>query len=131
MMKRTLSAVCVQQLKSNLHRTILIGLFCDSLTFSSSFCVFLFNLCNLYTSGAERVLHLRLEMPGELPPLIIEMLDRTENVCIPWHCFWNKHTIILSSYAGKTFLSKAIKRRFFFYSDFGFISKECFQKMGD
>ena len=34
-------------------------------------------------SGAERVLHLRLEMPGELPPLIIEMLDRTENVCIP------------------------------------------------
>ena len=34
-------------------------------------------------TGAERVLHLRLEMPGELPPLIIEMLDRTENVCIP------------------------------------------------
>ena len=37
----------------------------------------------LLVSGAERVLHLRLEMPGELPPLIIEMLDRTENVCIP------------------------------------------------
>lgn len=33
--------------------------------------------------GAERVLHLRLEMPDELPPLIIEMLDRQENVCIP------------------------------------------------
>ena len=36
-----------------------------------------------FSSGAERVLHLRLEMPDELPPLIIEMLDRTENVCIP------------------------------------------------
>jgi retinoic acid receptor beta/retinoic acid receptor gamma len=36
-----------------------------------------------FVTGAERVLHLRLEMPGELPPLIIEMLDRTENVCIP------------------------------------------------
>lgn len=41
------------------------------------------NLHNILFSGAERVLHLRLEMPGELPPLIIEMLDRTENVCIP------------------------------------------------
>lgn len=33
-------------------------------------------------AGAERVLHLRLELPGELPPLVIEMLDRQENVCI-------------------------------------------------
>lgn len=42
-----------------------------------------FNKHFITFSGAERVLHLRLEMPGELPPLIIEMLDRTENVCIP------------------------------------------------
>ncbi|XP_053385526.1 retinoic acid receptor gamma-like isoform X2 [Mercenaria mercenaria] len=41
------------------------------------------DLRSISVKGAERVLHLRLEMPGELPPLIIEMLDRTENVCIP------------------------------------------------
>jgi retinoic acid receptor beta/retinoic acid receptor gamma len=34
-------------------------------------------------AGAEEVLHLRLEMPGELPPLVVEMLERQENVCIP------------------------------------------------
>ncbi|KAL3855377.1 hypothetical protein ACJMK2_014588, partial [Sinanodonta woodiana] len=41
------------------------------------------DLRSISVKGAERVLHLRLEMPGELPPLIIEMLDRQENVCIP------------------------------------------------
>ncbi|XP_063412811.1 retinoic acid receptor beta-like isoform X1 [Mytilus trossulus] len=41
------------------------------------------DLRSISVKGAERVLHLRLEMPDELPPLIIEMLDRTENVCIP------------------------------------------------
>lgn len=41
------------------------------------------DLRSISVKGAERVLHLRLEMPDELPPLIIEMLDRQENVCIP------------------------------------------------
>ncbi|XP_025086539.1 retinoic acid receptor alpha-A-like isoform X2 [Pomacea canaliculata] len=41
------------------------------------------DLRSISVKGAERVLHLRLEMTDELPPLIIEMLDRTENVCIP------------------------------------------------
>nr|QAX24917.1 retinoic acid receptor [Acanthochitona crinita] len=41
------------------------------------------DLRSLSVKGAEKVLHLRLEMPGDLPPLIIEMLDRAENVCIP------------------------------------------------
>lgn len=44
---------------------------------------FIFFLFIFLLVGAERVLHLRLEMPDELPPLIIEMLDRQENVCIP------------------------------------------------
>ena len=34
-------------------------------------------------TGAERVLHLKMQMADELPPLIMEMLDRAENVCIP------------------------------------------------
>nr|6EU9_A Chain A, Retinoic acid receptor [Platynereis dumerilii]6EU9_B Chain B, Retinoic acid receptor [Platynereis dumerilii]6EU9_C Chain C, Retinoic acid receptor [Platynereis dumerilii]6EU9_D Chain D, Retinoic acid receptor [Platynereis dumerilii] len=37
------------------------------------------DLRSLSVKGAERVLQLRMEMPGELPPLILEMLDRTEN----------------------------------------------------
>ncbi|XP_021341357.1 retinoic acid receptor alpha-A-like isoform X1 [Mizuhopecten yessoensis] len=41
------------------------------------------DLRSISVKGAERVLHLRLEMPDELPPLIIEMLDRSENVCLP------------------------------------------------
>ncbi|KAK3082684.1 hypothetical protein FSP39_002535, partial [Pinctada imbricata] len=41
------------------------------------------DLRSISVKGAERVLHLRLEMPDELPPLVIEMLDRQENVCIP------------------------------------------------
>ncbi|XP_070186582.1 retinoic acid receptor alpha-A-like isoform X2 [Littorina saxatilis] len=41
------------------------------------------DLRSISVRGAERVLHLRLELPGELPPLVIEMLDRQENVCIP------------------------------------------------
>jgi len=41
------------------------------------------DLRSISVKGAERVLQLRLEMPGELPPLILEMLDRAENVCIP------------------------------------------------
>ncbi|XP_064598195.1 LOW QUALITY PROTEIN: retinoic acid receptor gamma-like [Liolophura sinensis] len=41
------------------------------------------DLRSLSVKGAEKVLHLRLEMPGDLPPLIVEMLDREENVCIP------------------------------------------------
>nr|ALQ43970.1 retinoic acid receptor [Patella vulgata] len=41
------------------------------------------DLRSISVKGAERVLHLRLEKPGELPPLVIEMLDRAENVCIP------------------------------------------------
>ena len=36
----------------------------------------------LLLAGAERVLDLRMEIPGELPPLIMEMLHRTENVSI-------------------------------------------------
>ncbi|XP_076454465.1 retinoic acid receptor alpha-like isoform X1 [Babylonia areolata] len=41
------------------------------------------DLRSISVKGAERVLHLRLKVPGELPPLVIEMLDRQENVCIP------------------------------------------------
>ncbi|ESO98546.1 hypothetical protein LOTGIDRAFT_142734 [Lottia gigantea] len=41
------------------------------------------DLRSISVKGAERVLHLRLEKNGELPPLVVEMLDRTENVCIP------------------------------------------------
>lgn len=46
--------------------------------------LFFYFLFFLFFAGAERVLHLRMEMPGDLPPLVLEMLDRTENVCIPW-----------------------------------------------
>ncbi|ELU07684.1 hypothetical protein CAPTEDRAFT_168520 [Capitella teleta] len=41
------------------------------------------DLRSISVKGAERVLHLKLRMADELPPLIMEMLDRTENVCIP------------------------------------------------
>nr|AIB06349.1 retinoic acid receptor [Nucella lapillus] len=41
------------------------------------------DLRSISVKGAERVLHLKLEIPGTLPPLVIEMLDRVENVCIP------------------------------------------------
>ncbi|CAH1788324.1 unnamed protein product [Owenia fusiformis] len=41
------------------------------------------DLRSISVKGAERVLHLRLEMPGGFPPLILEMLVRDENVCIP------------------------------------------------
>lgn len=41
------------------------------------------DLRSISVKGAERVLHLRLELPGQIPPLVLEMLDRQENVCIP------------------------------------------------
>ena len=41
------------------------------------------NIYNFFFLGAERVLHLKSNMPTELPPLIIEMLDRAENVYTP------------------------------------------------
>ncbi|XP_074651944.1 retinoic acid receptor gamma-like [Tubulanus polymorphus] len=42
------------------------------------------DLRSISVKGAECVLHLRQEMPGgEVPPLILEMLDRVENVVIP------------------------------------------------
>ncbi|XP_041374942.1 retinoic acid receptor gamma-like isoform X2 [Gigantopelta aegis] len=41
------------------------------------------DLRSISVKGAEQLLHLRLEMPGQLPPLVMEMLVRTENVCIP------------------------------------------------
>nr|BAN82614.1 retinic acid receptor-like protein [Reishia clavigera] len=40
------------------------------------------DLRSISVKGAEHVLHLRLEIPGELSPLVIEMLDRSENVFI-------------------------------------------------
>ncbi|XP_013406616.1 retinoic acid receptor gamma [Lingula anatina] len=41
------------------------------------------DLRSISVKGAERVLHLQMGQPGELPPLVIEMLDRAENVCLP------------------------------------------------
>lgn len=43
----------------------------------------LVDLRGISLQGAEKVLDLRLEVPGELPPLIVEMLGRTENVSVP------------------------------------------------
>lgn len=54
-----------------------------SILFNFNPLILLFKIDLHIFTGAERVLHLRLEMPEELPPLIIEMLDRAENVCIP------------------------------------------------
>ncbi|KAI0240713.1 Retinoic acid receptor alpha [Lamellibrachia satsuma] len=41
------------------------------------------DLRSISIKGAERVLHLKHDMTSELPPLIVEMFDRAENVCIP------------------------------------------------
>ncbi|KAK2170940.1 hypothetical protein NP493_1124g00027 [Ridgeia piscesae] len=41
------------------------------------------DLRSISIKGAERVLHLKHDMSAELPPLIVEMFDRAENVCIP------------------------------------------------
>jgi len=34
--------------------------------------------------GAGKVLHLRMDTNSDIPPLVVEMFDRQENVCIPW-----------------------------------------------
>ena len=64
----------IKQLQYNiLIDDIVVFYMCIVLTCGDSCCV----------AGAEQLLHLRLEMPGQLPPLVMEMLVRTENVCIP------------------------------------------------
>ncbi|CAL1534530.1 unnamed protein product [Lymnaea stagnalis] len=41
------------------------------------------DLRSISVKGAEKVLHLRLERYAQLPPLVVEMLERVENVCLP------------------------------------------------
>jgi len=36
----------------------------------------------MFIPGADKVLHLREESADNIPPLVKEMFDRTENVCI-------------------------------------------------
>ncbi|XP_035824311.1 retinoic acid receptor gamma [Aplysia californica] len=41
------------------------------------------DLRSISVKGAEKVLHLRVEKYAPIPPLMVEMLERVENVCFP------------------------------------------------